>query len=550
MKAKKAPKAESWGELTDEKAISQRRTDAEKELENLTGDQVAHLRRRCKNDLFFLANGPLEYDLLSTNFHGQLCNWMTNTKGYQYRIILLPRGHYKSTIDTIAESVQIALPNDAKTPEYPWSLGQNVKILIGHENRESASRFLYEIAAAFLEKPLMLALYPECVPSARKQRLNKWEVELPRTQHHKEPTFDTIGAGGAAQGRHYHHLKLDDLIGKEAKKSETVMKDIISWFNNVNSLLTRPKLDGWDLIGTRWSFVDLYGHAMETYGIAEKPSVVIEEGEFPPGLLAAYVQGYSTQETLLFPEEFPIEFLNILRKDREVWAAQYANNPKDSGLMEFQERWLKFYNVMAGGNVLAVFEGDGSRRVKVWDLDRAILVDPSVGENKSSDESGIIVTGTDSLNNVYILETVKEILSPPDLIDRILKLYTKWYPRLVSIEKVTFSAVYKYWLQSKTKELGIYPSFYDYVPGSKRSKDERIRGLTNYFASGQVYIMEGMYDFRDEYETFPLGKGKHLLDALAQGPEIWSPGLDQDTWDQYREAEREVQKMRSRTTGY
>ncbi|KKL70675.1 hypothetical protein LCGC14_2102520, partial [marine sediment metagenome] len=49
--------------------------------------------------------------------------------------------------------------------------------------------------------------------------------------------------------------------------------------------------------------------------------------------------------------------------------------------------------------------------------------------------------------------------------------------------------------------------------------------LSNYGAAGQIYILEGMHQFRDEWEWFPLGENDHILDALAQGPEVWTPGV-------------------------
>lgn len=542
------PTDADWQALLDEGRLTEARRAAESQFRDLTSDQISYLRKRAKNDLFFLASGPLEYDLLSVGLHGDLCRWLARTRNRQYRLILLARGHYKSTLCTISEGIQMALPNDAEVQEYPWNLGPNIKILLGHEKRESSALFLYEIAKAFTEKPLMLALFPECIPEPRRHRINKWEFELPRTQHHKEPTFDTIGTGGAAQGRHYHRLKLDDLIGEEARESETVMKRSLRWFDNINSLLTRLKIDGWDLIGTRWSYADIYDHAMKRYGVEKDTSVLIDEDEYREGLIAAYVRGAIEDGEPVFGEEFTLEKFEVLRQNRLVWAAQYANNPKDSGLTEFDPAWLKYYNV-AGQN-LVVFDGESSRTVNKWDLDRVILVDPSVGESEGSDESGIVITGTDKQHNVYVLETIRKRLRPPELIDLILKKYTEYMPRLVSIEKVTFSAVYRYWLEQKAKERRITPSFYDYVPGSKRSKEARVRGLTNYFAAGQVYILEGMYDLLDEYESFPLGTSDHLLDALAQGPEVWTPGLSEREWDDYRKAEDQINDIRDSVTGY
>lgn len=542
-----------WRRLVDEERLSARRAKGEEQLKSLTTDQVNHLRRRAKSDLYFLAKGLLGYDLLSPRLHGDLTRFIERSRGAQHRMFLLPRGHYKSTVITISESVQMALPNvDDALSEWPYTLGPNIKLLIAHESAEESARFLYEIAQAFLEKPAMLALFPECIPSGSEQRINKWELELPRTQHHKEPTFDTIGTGGSAQGRHYNWIKLDDIIGKKQRDSETKMRRAIEWFDNMESLLTRIKRDGWDLIGTRWSYADVYSHAMEAEGIKFAKSIV---KAFDPheetfdGNLWTYARGATEDNEPIFPEEFTMDFFKRKRKVPWVWAAQYANNPKEGELLEFKPKWLNYYNVSRGQ--LVVFGGPrGRRTVDLRNLDTLVLCDPSVGETEDADETGIMVTGTDSNMNVYILETVKKRLKPPELIDELIRLKIKYSPRLVSIEEVAFSALIKYWLQQQTNRLGVHLNVHQYKPGSQKSKEARIRGLANYFAAGQVYIHQGMFDFRDEYEQFPLTDDVHLLDAMAQGPELWSAKLSGPSMDDRREAEKAVMDMRDPLTGY
>lgn len=541
-------------DLLDEKKLSDRRHEAEEKYRDFTSEQIDHVKRRMKTDLFFLAYGALSYDLLSPKLHGHVASWMQKTWGRKNRMILLPRDHYKSTLVTITDGIQMALPNVANVQAYPYSLGENIKILLSHEVREKAAKFLYEVTAAFTRKPLMLALFPECIPSRRVHRINKWELELPNDSHHKEPTFDTIGAGGAAQGGHYNWLKLDDLVGEDARDSETVMGRVLLWFDNVNSLLTRLKYDGWDLIGTRWAFHDVYSHAMKNYGIDLAASYLRcipqkEIDKFGGGRLAVYARGALEDGEPLFPEEFPIEELNVIRKSPLVWAAQYANNPLESGLNEFD--WpLKFYNVDAQGNLI-IFRGeDGAFKRRLRELDIVILSDPSVGESSKADESGIVVTGTDAQLNIFILETVKARLRPPDFIDELTRLFLKYRPRVVSIEEVTFSTIYRYWLEERGTKTGIALPIRPYKPGSRRSKESRIRGLAHYFAAGQVYVAESMYDFRDEYEQFPMTESEHLLDALAQGPEFWVPGLSEKEREHQEKAVSQIMADRSQVTGY
>lgn len=549
---------EMWSDLHDWDDLPRRQAAAEERYRDLTSDQINFLRRRAKNDLFFLATGPLEYDLLSVQLHGHFSNWLRDTRGERYRIELLPRGHYKTTLATITESVQIALPNEDDkgsriVDEHPWSLGPNVKILISHETRDGAARALFEITEAFMRKPLMLALFPELVPSRRKQRVNKLELELPRTQYHKEPTFDVIGVGGAAQGRHYHRLKLDDLVGEDARDSLTVMRRTLDWFDNVHSLLTRLKLDGWDLTGTRWALHDVYSHALKKYGVKYAQSVLRamakNREKIEEGIAVCYARGAIENGLPIFPEEFSLEDLEVIRKNRKVWAAQYANNPLDDDLTEFSAKWLKFYNVHPSGDLI-IFEGEkGLRRLSVRSLDRTILIDPSMGETDDADETGIVVCGTDFKNNIYVLETIRKRLKPPDFIRTLMQLYMKWWPRVVAIEDVNFSGIYKYWFDLECARLRIYPNIFPYkVRG--RAKEARVRGLANFGAAGQIYCLEGMNDFRDEWEAFGVIDKYHLLDALAQGPEVWQPGLRKEDVRAQLRAEKYIEEQRSMETGY
>ena len=548
----------AWKMLFDEDILTDKRRAAEEKWKDLSGEQIKGMRRRAKTDLMFLGGGVLEYDLLSVTLHGHYMRWLEEIRGERYRLSLLPRDHYKSTANTIIDSIQMALPNDAGVTDYPYSLGPNIKLLIAHEVRESASRFLYEITKAFLDKPLMLALFPEMIPSRRIQRMNKWELELPREVHHREPTFDTMGVGGAAQGRHYNWLKLDDLVGEDARDSETIMKRVLMWFDNINSLLTRLKIDGWDLIGTRWAPTDVYSHAVQMYGVIKDKSILncyderdIETME--DGQLAVYGRGAIENGLPIFPEEFSLEDLNRIRKNPYVWAAQYANNPREGDLTRLKPHWLKYYNIGSNDNLI-IFEGEerGTRKVRTSELDRCIMIDPAVGESNTADPWGIVVTGTDKDMNIYVLEAYRKNMLPPDGIDEMFRLYTKWNPRLISIESVAFSAMLKYWFDQTCQRLGVYPSIYDYKPGSKRSKVARIEALSNYGAAGQLYILEGMHQLRDEWEWFPLGADDHILDAMAQGPEIWSPGIGERAAheDEVERAINSILDERSGLTGY
>lgn len=549
------PSDDDWRFLLDEKEISKRRAKAEKKFENLSTDQVKNIRKIAKTDLFFLATGLLEYSRLTENFHGHYCQWLARNRAARRRMTLKPRGHFKSTENTISDSIQMAIPNDAGVTYHPYNLGTRLKLLLAHENRESASRFLFEITEAFTAKEAMLMAFPDCIPSKRNgQRVNKWELDLPRDSHSKEPTFDTLGVSGASQGKHYNWLKFDDLVGEAARDSKTVMETTNRWFaNSTISLLDQRRIDGWDLTGTHYSTSDTYAQAIRIYGVNKAKSFIRnyfkkDVLKMKEGSMVVYGRAIEEEGVIAFPEEITWEDIQILKQNPKDYAAQHANNPKDSGLTLFQPDWIKFYNVGAGSRFY-VFQGESSWSVDRRDLDVTIKIDPAPGDSDSGDESGIVVTGVDKQFNIYILEAYKKRFKPPELIAEMLRLYTRWWPRLISVENVNFSSIYKHWFKQKCDELRIYPNIYDYKVGQK-SKQSRIAGLTHYFAAGQVYMLEGMNQLRDELEWFPLGDSEHILDALAQGQEIWKAGINIADREKAKKAVNDSTEERDALTGY
>ena len=384
--------------------------------------------------------------------------------------------------------------------------------------------------------------------------MNKWELELPRSQYHKEATFSTIGTGGAAQGGHYHKLKLDDLVGEKARDSEPTMATSVSWFDNINSLLTEFDIDGWDLIGTRWAYSDVYSRAMSMYGIALDESVTNcipqrELEKYANGLLRVYARGAIEEGSPIFPEKFSLGRLATIQKNPIIWATQYANNPIASGLTEFN--WpLQFYNVSPDMRTITYNDGEYIRDVPISMLDIYVLVDPSMGEDNIADPTGIIVVGIDPSFNLFVLETTKERLLPPKFVDEIFRLQNKWRPKKFAIEEGNFAGIYKYWIQEKSAKMRMHPIIEPYKTRNK-NKIARVRNLSHFFSAGQIYVAEMMMELREEYMHFPLNFGDiHLLDAFAQGPDIWTENLSAEEFDQQRELVDSAMVQRSSLTGY
>ncbi len=501
-------------------------------------EKINLLRRKAKSDLYFLATAILGYNKLSPGLHGHFATWMKRTNHKQYRLILLPRGHYKSTITTISDTIQIVLPDDGGNEPYPRNLGPEGRVLIAHEGQEHAARFLTSITSHFRTNPLLMALFPECIPG-KAQRMNKTELELPRNSYWAEPTVDVMGVGTRAQGRHYDHLKLDDIYGTEARDSEAVHKATILWLDNIQSFLLTPSTDHIDFIGTRYRHDDVYKHIIDVYG-EELVRYVRPVVEYDKKL---------DKKVAIFPEQFPEHTLKILQKNPVVYNSQYLNDPL-AGDAEFDRDWERYYRRIKWDSPdrRLTYEGvDGIPRTHSWlELDRVIFVDPATKGN-----SGIVVTGTNAERNpkVFILETIQKAYNLPQLVATIFELVRKWQPRTVVIEEVLFSEAIRHWLQ---KEMSVRGEFFRINPAKTRNrmKEDRVRGLSTWFSNGQILLHESDEELIRQFRQFPGIKEYHALDALAYGPEFWRASAGEDEKEKRESAIEMLRRTRDPITGY
>ena len=509
--------------------VAAARHRGEEKLDGLTSEQIRHLRVKAKNNLFFLAYGVLGYDKLSKGLHLHLCKWLESFDDSRYRLILLPRSHYKSTITTISDSIRAALPDDLGTSVYPRSLGLDIRILIAHETDLSAQRFLSSIRNFVFQSDTLLALFPEITPE-RNRKDNKTELELNRERVWSEGTFSTMGVGGRKQGSHFNIIKADDLQGEDATYSKADMEKLLRWVDNLQAFLVTPKTDRIDFIGTRWRFDDVYAHLIKVYGDQLKIySRAVEE-----------INPSTREKEPIFPEEFTKESLDILRKNRKIFNAQYLNNPSE-GAATFQQEWKRFYSW--SGRSVCLKSGDSEIFYNTQDMDKIIFVDPAVSGN-----FGYCVTGMNPHGDIFILESHKREWTQPEFINFLFSQVMKWNPRIVVIEDQLFMALYAHWL---SREMSVRRIKFRIEAGKTRNKQKeaRILGLSNYFAAGQVYFHQEQQDIIEEFDQFGASDNIHILDALAYGPGFWRkpPRISQISANQQAE---NLLLQRDPTTGY
>ncbi|KKL21416.1 hypothetical protein LCGC14_2445650, partial [marine sediment metagenome] len=111
----KAPTDEEWEALLRPDRLDKAQDEAKKRRDALDEDEIRELQILAKTDTFFLSYSILGYTKLTTKFHGHFCAWLDKTRTQRkvldgeetdeltwlYRMTLLARSHFKSTIKTI-----------------------------------------------------------------------------------------------------------------------------------------------------------------------------------------------------------------------------------------------------------------------------------------------------------------------------------------------------------------------------------------------------------------------------------------------------------------
>lgn len=515
-------------QIVEQADIDSHRKAAEKEYEQLSSDEIAFIKRRAKCDLFFLAVGILRYNRLSPNLHGHMCKWIQDNRDEQFLGLLAPRSHFKTTVSTISDNVQEVLP-PIEGALYPHDLGSEIRIMLAHETLEKSSQFIHEITNHFCSNPRLMGLFPELVPNARKQRINKTQLELPRDSHWSEATFEAFGVGGKSQGRHYDKLNLDDIFGEAARDSKSERATTIQWFRGIQAFFVRLAYSQLRLTGTRYSLDDVYQVAMEVYGDAMK----------------WYIRKVKENGVYIFPEEINDKAVAQLKKDPKIWSSWYLNDPLE-GTVEWKPEWKVFYNKLNSSS-LAIFTGSNKEIIEHENLDRVVIFDPAI-----SGQFGLVVTGTD-VKRIYVLDAYKGRLSPPDQVNMLFTLAMRWKPRVVAIEEVVFSALYKHYIELAMKQRNYYFNIIlvkARIEGTgKLSKIERCRCLDTYFSSRQIYMEASQKDLIEEFDEFGSTNDFHIIDALAYGPRLWR-FHDLKKYEKYAQIEKDMVTQRDPDTGY
>lgn len=492
-------------------------------VSRLPSDVLRDIAEHGKTDLFFFANGILGMKDMTERCHSPLCTFLDSNPA-QFKLVLYPRDHLKTSVATIAGTMQRGV-RDA-----------NSRNLIANESATNSERMLRAVRQHFEGNRVLRTVYSDAIPkNTRSVRWNDQELDLVRDGVWPEPTFDTIGMTGAVTSRHYSHMTFDDPISEEAIKSEKVMKDTIRRMSALLALLTDPGHDTAWFVGTRWALFDVYSERMKVMGatLAKCIRAVIEDGE------------------PIWPERFTPEVIARMRAEMGSYrfSCLMMNNPKDEAIQDFnvqQLRWWQWGRV-GDTDVVVMYNLDGTElhRLPLSALDITVTVDLAGSEKIDDDRNAVVVTGQTPWDEAVVLDVWAKRCTPIELIEQLFTVKQRFNPRKFGIEDVAYQKSLKYFLRQEASRRGEY---FNIMPlKAVGAKEVRIKGLQPITAVGRLFVNPLQHMLLNEMSEFPLGQHDDTVDALSMHLQMWRGQLSPE---QVQRSVRERKRLIRNIHGY
>lgn len=480
----------------DNLPINEKKKELIRQIKQMQAVQDELIAREGKNKLWIFNRYVLGVEKGKEQlgvFHKELCNFVQDDI-HRKKLILMPRGHLKSTLITIGYTVHQIINNP------------NIRILILNATWQMAVDFLTEIKRHLEGNEVIQRLYPEVYEAIMNRE--EWasdRITLKRTDTNiKGPTVWATGIDSNLVGSHPDMIIFDDVQSRDNSTTREQIEKVILRYKDALDLL-EPR-GQFIVIGTRWNEGDLYSWLMDRDGgIRQSYDILIKQ---------AYTGDIQTGENFepLWPEKFDLKELQsrLREKGWYEFSAQYMNNPVPSEDADFKREWFGYYEVEE-------YRGKEMRTV--------MTIDPAISIEKDADFTAMAVVGIDQFANLFIKDLVRKRMKPSELIDTIFRLDEMWKPQMIVLETIAYQKALAYALRDEmTKRRRFLPI--TEVNQHEKSKDQRIRGLQPIYMNKKVWHRKThplTPYLEEELLTFPRGRHDDIIDALSMALDYLTP---------------------------
>lgn len=453
----------------------------------------------------YIIQGGNETSALAVRPHKELADLAQDWTGKRRKLILMPRGSFKSSVVTIGYSIQQICADP------------NIRILIGSEVNSTSKKFLREIKDHFESNERLRHFYGDHV--RKKSRWTDDDItSAKRTRTLKEPTVFTTGTDQSRTGFHCDLAILDDPVSATNINTPESREKTLQWYREISNNILDP--DGHLIvIGTRWHFNDLYQHIIDEeiddFDVHVREAVLTDRAHkilVDPNLPVEQKSELVPDDQLLFPSRLSIK--ELWSKYKSVGSAMFANQYLNRVMADedaaFQMENLRFYD-----------PSNETDRLKMRRLNTYITIDPAISQEDYADKTAITVTGVDELNNWYVLDYEFDKMKPKEMVDVVFRLYEQYKPRKIGLEVVHFQKGLIYTFRDAERDRGIRLPLTELKRDTHEGKEIRIKSvLQPLVTQKRLFIQQGHLDLMEELRTFPRSKHDDLLDTLADVSQI------------------------------
>lgn len=461
-------------------------------------------RQMCQRSLYYLCKEVLGYKDFVPQVHGDLCHFATAPEFGRFRQACVPRSWFKTWTCTIAKSIWLTLPDEEAVYKdiYPYK-GPNCRILIASNVIDLAAKIINTIKRQWTENDRLRAAFPELLPDVNKTRWSDHCAEIKRTMKAQEGTYTAVGVGGAVIGQHFDHIIEDDLIyakkddftGQELMPNQEDIDNAIGWHKLAFSLLSDPKTNCIDNVGTRWAPHDLvdYIRKHETQYSCFEISVT-KEATWP----------VPDNDWCIWPERYDKTTLENIRASQgaKIFETQYLNRPRAGEDVTFDVSYLKRHD-----NI------DQYPTNLKW----MTFIDlASWGDNKRICRNVVLTGARDQNNHLWIARCDAGRFNPTDVIEY-AKSHVRQFGSKVYVEEVGYQVALRHFARQDMETEGGFFYTIEPIPKDNRkgAKELRINSLQPVVKMGALHVLESMVELIQELEDYPYGSTKDIIDVMG-----------------------------------
>jgi predicted phage terminase large subunit-like protein len=230
---------------------------------------------------------------------------------------------------------------------------------------------------------------------------------------------------------------------------------------------------------------------------------------------------WDDDEKSIWPGRFPRErILQIKEEFASIgnlngFYQEYMNIAQSPDNAPFKPEWMQLHHYD-----FEIRNGQGCLVRQIDDKETIIPievysgVDPASSLSARADYFVIATIGIDNENNKYVLDVVRERLTPSKQPQRIIDTYMKYKPRRMKIETTGYQEALRVGVRDIMKEKGLY------IPGLEKGvkprtrKSERLLSLVPMFARKQFYWRPEDIKGQQEFLSYPRGKHDDVMDGV------------------------------------